>query len=405
MSRIKQFFPRIRSHDSRIFQLSFSMILISIIGQAAACSPQNAASARAAPVEAEARSTGDVNTLWKERTNDKTPDKDFAIGPGDVVTVSVPRIDELTHAEARVSEDGNIALPMLGEISVAGMSEDQLRHTIADHLRKYVYHPDVSVFVTEYHSRQVAVIGSVQKPGLYTLSSRSGTVLEMISEAGGMTPDAAQRVIIIPDGLYNRNTSDLVEASTAGVADESSIDSNGQFKSKGPDTVGAAAPEGPAHVMNASLQGQSGNYIASILQKATDPVVIDLNDTDRDSHLTMPTRLGDVIIIPAAGNVMVQGWVATPGAYKIVPGMTVLSSVAAAGGELFSDHARLIRATSDGQRIELSENLAKARKAEEPDLPVHSGDVVVVSRSVLGALPYSAYFLFEHFNTGIPIVY
>lgn len=382
--------------------LGFGLLLMSSLSLAA-CSPQ--ASAPGATNTAAGPSLTDANSLWNERTNDKTPNRDFAIGPGDVITVSVPRIDELKDAQARVSEDGNISLPMLGEISVAGLSEDQLREKIADNLRKYVYHPDVTVFVTEYHSRQVAVIGSVQKPGLYTLSSRNGTVLEMISEAGGMTPDAAERVIIVPNGLYDENTSNLVQASSANAPDQGVVASGRHPMSTGPETEGAVQPEGPAQVMNVSVPAQSGNYIGSILQHATDPVVIDLSNTDRDSHLTMPARAGDVILVPAAGNVMVQGWVVTPGAYKIVPGMTVLSSVAAAGGELFSDTARLIRTTPDGQRIELSENLAKAKKAEEPDLPVHSGDVVVVNRSVLGAVPYSAYFLFQHFDTGIPIVY
>jgi protein involved in polysaccharide export with SLBB domain len=372
----------------------------------AACSPQTAAPTPLAATDTQPGRAAIDGTagLWNARTADTAPNKNFAIGPGDVITVSVPRIDELKDAQARVSEDGTIALPMLGEMTVAGMSEEELRQAVADHLRKYVYHPDVSVFVTEYHSRQVAVIGSVQKPGLYTLSSRTGTVLEMISEAGGMTPDAAERVIIVPDGLYKGNTADFVQASVAKPASQDALTTPRQGKPNGPDSETAIAPEGPAHVMNVSVGAEGSNYIG-ILQHATDPVVVDLNDTDRNNHLTMPARPGDVIIVPASGNVMVQGWVATPGAYKIVPGMTVLSSVAAAGGELFSDQAKLIRTTPDGQRVELMEDLAKAKKAEEPDLPVHSGDVVVINRSVLGALPYSAYFLFQHFNTGIPIVY
>jgi len=93
--------------------------------------------------------------------------------------------------------------------------------------------------------------------------------------------------------------------------------------------------------------------------------------------------------------------VQTPGAFNINPGMTVLGAVAAAGGELFSNKARILRTGDNGEQITIAANLRKIRDREQPDVPVQAGDVVVVDKSVLGAGPYAVYTLFNKFNTGM----
>lgn len=378
-------------------------LLYGLACYASACAA-SAPAARNAPATAAAKpadSNDQLGSLWESRTNGASKEG-FGIGPGDILAISVARIDQLNNQKVRVSEDGTIALPLIGEMQVAGLNEDGVRKELEDRLHKYVYHPQVTVFVSEYHSRQVAVIGAVQKPGLYTLSSRSNTIIEMISEAGGMTSDAAERVILVPDALYHdERTAQLVQASISRSHPEGS--ENGQ-PSAAPAAEGseaAAQPmrEGPLPVKAVSTDAG----IAPVLRSAADPVVIDLTNASRQSHLDLPARPGNVIIVPSSGTVMVEGWVQTAGAYKIVPGMTVLSSVAAAGGALFSASARVVRTGPDGQKMELSEDLSKAKTGEANDIAVESGDVVIVERSALGAVPYSVYFLLQRFNTGIPI--
>ena len=94
---------------------------------------------------------------------------DYPIGPGDIVQVSVPPIDELRERTVRVEADGSMSLPMLGTMQAGGLTEKQLRAEINERLKKYMYNPEVDVFVKEYRSRQVAVIGMVNTPGLITL--------------------------------------------------------------------------------------------------------------------------------------------------------------------------------------------------------------------------------------------
>ena len=61
-----------------------------------------------------------------------------------------------------------------------------------------MYDPSVVLFVKEYRSRIVSVIGAVAKPGFYSLSSETETILDAVAQAGGLTEHAAQRLYLIP---------------------------------------------------------------------------------------------------------------------------------------------------------------------------------------------------------------
>jgi protein involved in polysaccharide export with SLBB domain len=139
-------------------------------------------------------------------------------------------------------------------------------------------------------------------------------------------------------------------------------------------------------------------------QRPAEQVVISTSRAEDQRYLELPAKPGDVIVVPAAGQVTVQGWVDKPGAFPITSGMTVLGSVAAAGGPLFSSSATLLREQSEGHKVEVALDLDKMKHGEQPDLPVQGGDVVVVERSAVGAVPYSLYFLVQRIGLGIPII-
>jgi Polysaccharide biosynthesis/export protein len=125
-----------------------------------------------------------LDALYLSRTRGTTV-TDYPIGPGDVVEISVPPIDELRERTVRVEADGSISLPMLGALQAGGLTEKQLRAELSERLKTYMYKPEVDVFVKEYRSRQVAVVGMVNSPGLITLTSPNETVLDMMTRAGG----------------------------------------------------------------------------------------------------------------------------------------------------------------------------------------------------------------------------
>jgi hypothetical protein len=148
------------------------------------------------PPSVEVGKTPDLDKLarlWQERMQDKSVSEP-PVGPGDVIEISVPPIEELRARIVRISGDGTISLPFIGKVRVAGLTEEQLQETLVESLKQYMYEPRVAVFVREYRSRQVAVLGSVTKPGLYSLNSGGDTILDMLSSAGGTTIGADPRL-------------------------------------------------------------------------------------------------------------------------------------------------------------------------------------------------------------------
>jgi protein involved in polysaccharide export with SLBB domain len=149
--------------------------------------------------------------------------------------------------------------------------------------------------------------------------------------------------------------------------------------------------------------GSSENNSSSSVIPAEHSIVLNMN-TDGDAGcLGLPARPGDVVIVPVAGEVMVEGWIRNPGAFAITPGMTILGAVSAAGGPVFSWWVELIRANPSGGKTITKYTLSRLESGKETDPPVQSGDVLLVEKSVVGAVPYGLYELFAHFGTGMGI--
>jgi hypothetical protein len=134
-----------------------------------------------------------------------------------------------------------------------------------------------------------------------------------------------------------------------------------------------------------------------------DRVVISLSRPSDQHYLNLPAKAGDVILVPAAGQVTVQGWVDKPGSFPITNGMTALGAIASAGGALFTSSATLLREQENGVKSSIPLNLSKIKQGQESDPEVHGGDVVMVERSAAGALPYSLYTIVSKMGIGIPI--
>jgi polysaccharide export outer membrane protein len=82
--------------------------------------------------------------------------------------VELERQSDTGHI-VRVSREGTISLPFIGIMQTGGLTEKTLKEAIRSRLeRDYMYNPQVNLFVREYRSRQVAVVGAVEKPGLYS---------------------------------------------------------------------------------------------------------------------------------------------------------------------------------------------------------------------------------------------
>ena len=118
------------------------------------------------------------------------------LGAGDVVEIRVYPEKELT-GKYRISSAGTVVLPLIGEIKISGKSPEEAAADIqAKYQNGYLRIAEVSVYVEEYHSRNVYVIGEVRTPGP-VLFEENMTLIAAIAKAGGTSPMAAPNRTII----------------------------------------------------------------------------------------------------------------------------------------------------------------------------------------------------------------
>lgn len=117
-----------------------------------------------------------------------TDDPDYAIGPGDMLNISVWKEVELSGT-VPVRPDGKVSLPLLNDVPAAGTTPSKLASTITERLREYLTDPRVTVIVTATNSRRIYLIGEVVRPGAIPMLP-SMTVLQALSTCGGFSPFA-----------------------------------------------------------------------------------------------------------------------------------------------------------------------------------------------------------------------
>ncbi len=249
---------------------------------------------------------------------------EYRIGPGDVLEIAVFQVDELNLTE-RVNGRGTIIVPLLGELKVAQKTAAEIEQTLAAQLGdKYLHDPQVGVFVTEYHSQKITVMGAVNEPAVHVVQ-RPRSVLELLSMSGGLNEKAGYRMYI-------------------------------QTINKNPET-GNIEPQ---------------RLVVDIKQ------VLEMDNTG--PLLNMILHGGDSIYVPKAGVVFVEGAVRKPGAYPMQGETDVLKAIAMAGGTEFDAKEGSIQVlrpdAKDNQVREV--DIKAVRDNKVPDLTLADGDIVMV---------------------------
>ncbi len=313
-----------------------------------------------------------LRRVYDDRTKPGAP-QDYPIGTGDVIEISVPAMPELSTQTVRVTSAGTVALPLLPEVRASGLTERQFESELRRALSRYMHNPHVSVHVTEYRSRQVGVLGSVEEPGLHTARSADATILDMISQAGGLTDDSTQRLLFIP-------------AERVSAADEAAL--GGLITEK---------------LQSANIgTDEFGDLEAQPLLQAADPIVIDLERMNRKSArfaLAVPVRPGDTIMALGGGQVFVQGWVETPGAQPMARGLTLLGAIAAAGGTSYpaqKSTVQVLREQNGSDRLVKTVNLEDIEEGRAEDIRLREGDLVVVEAQGAKLVGYGVYQFFSN---------
>jgi polysaccharide export outer membrane protein len=243
------------------------------------------------------------------------------IGPGDFLEIAEYHTPEF-HSTVRVSAEGTVTLPLIGEVKLAGKDEQAAARAIEAALvaKGMLLHPLVSVLVTAYAGQDVSVLGEVTRPGVYPYTVHH-RLLDLISAASGLSANAGRLV-------------------------------------------------------NVFHQGDS---------KTPHAVVLDPGGTDTSSDHNPELSPGDTVQVSRAGLVYVVGDVIRPGGFAVDPvqGLTVVQALSLAWGPSQNaavGKALLIREQKGGRTM-IALNIRRMLRGQDPDQPVQDRDILYVPDS------------------------
>lgn len=148
--------------------------------------------------------------------------KDYVVGPGDVLEISVWKEDDLKK-DVMVRPDGGITFPLVGELQAGGKTIDRINEELTKSLGEYI--PDAVVHVAVLKVGQtIYVLGNVAKPGEFAMATPID-VMQALAMAGGLTPFAdADDIKIIRRDAQGRVTTLLFDYDD--VSDGESLEQN-----------------------------------------------------------------------------------------------------------------------------------------------------------------------------------
>lgn len=279
-------------------------------------------------------------------SNTAGPDDRYRIGAGDLLDIRILNRPQLSRDAIRVDGRGMIRMPFFErEIQAACRTESELAAEIAAGYLKYLKNPQVDVFIKEYNSQPVAVIGAVNTPGRFQLQRRV-RLLELLTFAGGPAERAGRNI-------------QVVHASTAPLC-------------------------GNASAADDLAEGLSSYALVETLRGA--------------ENANPYVQAGDVITLPDAEQIYVVGNVLKPSAFALKEPITVSRAIAMAGGvmpDTKSDRVRIVRQLPGSTaKTEIYVDLKAIDKRQAEDVVLLANDIVDVPassgkrllRSLIGAI-------------------
>ncbi len=322
--------------------------------------------------------------------------------PGDQLRLTVAGFPDLSN-EQLILSDGTIQLPMVGVLKVSRLTPIQAAALIKTSLQPYVRRPQVALSLVSPSPLRVSVTGEVLQPGPRlinpfvqqnqqgrgtgdaALSSSPVTVSDVLILAGGITPDADLRNIMIRRIVASDSTS--VNSAAVPKALPTLLARNNP-PTLSPGTT--AFPPAPGAFLSAPVPTytmipteikvdlweaiKSGNLSADARIYDGDEIIIPrakANDAEQQALLTST-------IAPTKITVQVTGEVNRPGQVDVSPTARVIDSIAAAGGTTDKANKRtveLFRMSPQGQIERQTFDLDK------PSISLRNGDLLVVQKT------------------------
>ncbi len=266
-----------------------------------------------------------LQSLIQGRTGGNSLERSYRLGAGDQIEINVFDVPEL-NLTTEVRQTGVVSLPLVGAVPAEGLTEAEFLSQLTERLTTFVRNPQISVAVTSYASQLVSVMGAVRTPGAIPLKRGGNNLLDLLARAGGVNEKAGTVLYLVP---------------------------------------GAASTQ-----VGGGPIGESEG-----LEIALDQVL----GTQGGFPLTVPVQGGDMIVIPEAGRILVEGEVVRPGSFELNQQMTFLGALAAASGITYSakvDEVELVRHISPTEKVHLVYDLEKIARGEEKDIRLKNGDIV-----------------------------
>lgn len=343
-----------------------------------------------------------VNPRFEPNLSIATP-LDYIIGAGDELRIDIYGNSEASH-DLEVTPDGNINIPYVGIVNVAGFSIQQATTRIKDKMAT-IYSAissgatKVNVSLGNIRSIKVIVTGEVVKPGTYTLPSVA-SVFNALYSSGGPTSNGSLRSIKVIRGGEKVADLDLYEFLQTGSM-------TGNINLKDQDVIQVSPYNSRVEMIGAVkrpllFEMKTGETFSDLLKYAggftedaytgrisvirTTGKEYRIEDLLESQFSQFEPKSGDRYTVEKAlerfaNRILLEGAVFRPGAYELSPGLTLSMLIKKAEGlkeDAFLKHGYIIRLKDNFQREQLSFNAAEIMAGTAEDIPLRREDIVII---------------------------
>jgi polysaccharide export outer membrane protein len=281
---------------------------------------------------------------------------DYVLGANDQIMIRVPQAEEINERPFRIDSEGFVTLPIVGRVRAGGLTVQALEAELVTRLREFIRNPQVSISLVQFRSEPVFLVGAFKTPGIYPLSGRR-TLVEMLTSAGGLQPNASRRIKVTRRADYG--TIDLPNA--------------------------VVNPEKKTSTIEISLESLTQNV------------------NPEEDLVLLPY---DIISVERAERVYVSGDVGKVGAIELAErdSISVAQALTEAGGftsYAIRDKVRVLRPIlGTNRRAEIVVDIKRVFEGKDIYFPLLPNDVLYVPRSTfrsvgvplgtsfLGSIPY-----------------
>ncbi len=245
--------------------------------------------------------------------------RDYRIGPGDVLSITVAGEPDLRGVKAKVSQEGTIELLYIEKsVKIAGLTEQQATELLRKEFTVILKEPQVTIFIEEYHAQMVSISGAVNRPKQVALN-REMRVYDLISDAGGLTdkagnviqlvrfrPTESMEIISLSDLIrkpeLNRvlRDGDLINVPEAGIiyVTGNGVNKPGAFPLKEPIKLTAAIALAGGFAQDAKKKEVHLVRSNGPDQGAATETIVNFAEIEKDASKDIVLKPYDVVMIP-----------------------------------------------------------------------------------------------------------